>query len=60
MIIQIDSHICFNLRRQEEGQTSGEKSPERLQKQIDKAVGGWKTSSSQFNAVAGKIRTSGE
>lgn len=43
----------------EEGQTSGEKSPERLQKQIDKAVGGWKTSSSQFNAVAGKIRTSG-
>ena len=39
---------------------SGEKTPERLKKQIDKAVGGWKTSSSQFNAVAGKIRTSGE
>jgi len=43
----------------EEGQNAGETSPVRLQKQIDKAVGGWKTSSSQFNAVTGKIRTQG-
>lgn len=34
--------------------------PTKLEKQIDKAIGGWKTSSSQFNAVTGKIKTAGE
>ncbi|KAK2547717.1 EF-hand domain-containing family member B [Acropora cervicornis] len=42
-----------------ENQEKGETSPTRIEKQIDKAVGGWKTSSSQFNAVTGGIRTSG-
>ena len=41
-------------------QKTGESTPTRLEKQIDKAVGGWKTSSSQFNAVTGKIRTAGK
>ncbi|XP_068752255.1 EF-hand domain-containing family member B-like [Montipora capricornis] len=40
-------------------QTKGDVSPTRLEKQIDKAVGGWNPSSSQFNAVAGGIRTTG-
>ncbi|KAL9958296.1 hypothetical protein ACROYT_G035296 [Oculina patagonica] len=43
----------------EEEQKTGESTPTRLQKQIDQAVGGWKTSSSQFNDVTGRIRTSG-
>ncbi|XP_015769583.1 PREDICTED: EF-hand domain-containing family member B-like [Acropora digitifera] len=42
-----------------ENEEKGETSPTRIEKQIDKAVGGWKTSSSQFNAVTGGIRTSG-
>lgn len=42
-----------------ENEEKGEASPTRIEKQIDKAVGGWKTSSSQFNAVTGGIRTSG-
>ena len=41
-------------------QTEGDVSPTRLEKQIDKAVGGWNPSSSQFNAVAGGIRTAGQ
>lgn len=45
---------------QDQEQKTGESTPTRLEKQIDKAVGGWKTSSSQFNAVTGKIRTAGK
>lgn len=43
----------------EEEKKTGASTPTRLKKQIDQAVGGWKTSSSQFNEVTGKIRTTG-
>lgn len=43
--------------KEEEQQTN--LTPTKLEKQIDKAIGGWKTSSSQFNAVTGKIKTAG-
>lgn len=44
---------------QEDEQKTAASTPTRLKKQIDQAVGGWKTSSSQFNDVTGKIRTTG-
>ena len=49
----------YSLGQEEEQQTEN-LTPTKLEKQIDKAIGGWKTSSSQFNAVTGKIRTTGE
>ena len=49
-----------NLSSAQENEEKGETSPTRIEKQIDKAVGGWKTSSSQFNAVTGGIRTLGQ
>ena len=52
--------LYANLSSAQENQEKGETSPTRIEKQIDKAVGGWKTSSSQFNAVTGGIRTSGQ
>ena len=37
-----------------------ENTPKTLQKQIDKAVGGWKTTSSKICAVVGGFNTSGK
>lgn len=51
---------CFLDLLQEEEKKTGASTPTRLKKQIDQAVGGWKTSSSQFNEVTGKIRTTGK
>lgn len=54
------NRLHANLPSVQEKEQKGEASPTRMEKQIDKAVGGWKTSSSQFNAVTGGIRTTGQ